>query len=658
LVSVGGGVLYSRVSTRGEMQTLAGATFAVAFLRIGYWVEFVFSCVLDLRAVFMMSDVRSRGKMNGKDRTYLQHWIRDRDASAFKELTLKYSGLVYATCLRITRNCAEAEDETQECFAALATIGSVPPTPLGVWLHRVATNGSLNRVKAQNRRVSREAVYAHTTENSTEIKWKDIDRFVDEAIAELPEKMRVPIVAHFLDGESYTSVAAALGTSRQTVTYRAEKGIRLLRKALKKRGVPVSVSALAAMMATQLAEATAVPIATSASLGKMALAGALKPTSAGGASTVAGAVSGGGNILGGIVMAKSTVAGVGAAIALVIGGAVYTVQTGNTDGESEPVVLNSVTDDASAGLSDTGTRPFGTLKEDAAMTVASLTAEVTRSHERIAELEARLEAETRADSHASAFDDGAAESPGKGRDSAQVEEQKGTTKKLVSVIMHGSPTAQIDATGRDRYNSLFALLRLPAEVQAQVRDVLVDNLAQQAAEGTPRRTLRSGSFDPSPLEGVLAELLTAEELQLWREYERSPAYYQSLQRNNLYLMENAPGLTEESRALVASILAEERSASDESRAIGDVASIWESEFNIYEYTRARLSGTFESEEQNAFFENFIAQEQDILQERMDSVSVGSQVTIDLEVEYEEAFSIGGVLDSSLLSLLGRDPDVE
>ena len=89
----------------------------------------------------------------GTDDILLQDWIRARDADAFNELTRRYSGIVFGTCLRITGNRAEAEDATQECFEILARIPEAPRTPLGAWLHRVATNGALDRVKAQKRRV-------------------------------------------------------------------------------------------------------------------------------------------------------------------------------------------------------------------------------------------------------------------------------------------------------------------------------------------------------------------------------------------------------------------------------------------------------------------------------------------------------------------------
>lgn len=257
--------------------------------------------------------------MSATDSRHLETWIRDRDAHAFEALTRRYSELVFATCFRITRDRMEAEDATQECFTTLASIAQVPHAPLGPWLHRVATNGSLNRVKARARRTSYESTFAREQEHAVEIAWKDVERLVDEALVELPEKVRVPLVEHFLEGESYTAIAESLGTTRQTVTNRVDKGIAQIRRALSRRGVSVSLSSLSAMMGSHLAEATTVPTATLASLAKIALAGPTLPPAV--TSGVIGALP---KFVGGFMMSKSTVVGSGVIVAMLLAAVLYT----------------------------------------------------------------------------------------------------------------------------------------------------------------------------------------------------------------------------------------------------------------------------------------------------------------------------------------------
>jgi RNA polymerase sigma factor (sigma-70 family) len=214
--------------------------------------------------------------------------------------------MVYATCRRILRNDAEAEDIAQECFETLARIDKAPKGYLGAWLHRVATNRALDRIKTNRRRRVREANFAEARRGQAEPAWDDIYEHVDEAIAALPDKYRVPLIAHYLEGQSHAAIALVTGVPRRTVTYRIGKGIGLVRKSLKKRGIPVTTSALMAMMAANLAEAAPiVPPSLTAVLGKLAMAGATNPAVTGTFSVATGA-----KLLGGLLVMKKLIVGV------------------------------------------------------------------------------------------------------------------------------------------------------------------------------------------------------------------------------------------------------------------------------------------------------------------------------------------------------------
>lgn len=220
--------------------------------------------------------------------------------------------MVYATCRRILRNATEAEDVTQECFETLAQVHKGPKRHLGAWLHAVATNRSLNRLRAEKRRREREARFATSYKSGAGTEWEEIYGYVDEAIERLPEELRIPVVAHFLENQSHAAIAQALGVSPRTVGYRIEKGIELIRKALKKRGVQVATTALAAMMAANLADAAPITASLTGVLGKLALAGAAGRTAAGAASPLA--------VYGGIVVMTKKVLIVVGVLAVVLGG--------------------------------------------------------------------------------------------------------------------------------------------------------------------------------------------------------------------------------------------------------------------------------------------------------------------------------------------------
>ena len=211
--------------------------------------------------------------MSPIDAILLSRWLERRDAEAFKQLTSRYAGMVYATCLRVLGNPSDSEDVTQECFEELAGAARRPKGYLGPWLHKVAMNRALDRLKGEKRRKSREARFVAEQVHQFQPSWDDIYEHVDKAITDLPERLRVPLFAHFFQGESHAAIAESLGTSRQTVTYRIAKAVKCVRRTLKKQGIPVTTAGLAAMMSAHLAEGAPLPPSLGATLAKLAVAG-------------------------------------------------------------------------------------------------------------------------------------------------------------------------------------------------------------------------------------------------------------------------------------------------------------------------------------------------------------------------------------------------
>ncbi len=218
------------------------------------------------------------------DGLLLRKYAEGRDAEAFAELVRRYAGMVYGTCLRITRNAHDAEDAAQESFLELARrAGSVQQA--GPWLHGVAANKARNAVRdAATRNRHEEKAMPEPHEEPT---WEDLCPQVDQAIEELPGELRDAVVQHFLRGQTQAQVAEALGVNQSTVSRRLEQAIGQLRDRLRKAGVAVSVAALGALL-TQNASAAA-PATLTAALGKIALAGVGK---AGGAAAAASATAG------------------------------------------------------------------------------------------------------------------------------------------------------------------------------------------------------------------------------------------------------------------------------------------------------------------------------------------------------------------------------
>ena len=228
--------------------------------------------------------------MNESDALLLDNWKRERNAEAFKTLAARYAGMVYGTCRRILNNSVEAEDAAQECFEILATTEKPVGEYLAPWLHRAACNRALTRLRSEHRRMERETRFAAEQETAHEVAWNDVYGFVDEAIADLPDKWRVPVVAHFLDDQTHAAIAQTLGIPRRTVTDRIDQGVEQLRKALTRRGVAVSTVALAGLIKANAAEAAPATLVTG--LGKLALSGT-KPVASVAAATAAAKLSAG-----------------------------------------------------------------------------------------------------------------------------------------------------------------------------------------------------------------------------------------------------------------------------------------------------------------------------------------------------------------------------
>ncbi len=207
------------------------------------------------------------------DITLLERWVAHRDAEAFAELVRRHASMVYATCRRVLGSEAGADDVAQECFTEVAQLASAArvESSLGGWLHTVATRRALNRVRAEARRRKRERQYAAHAPMQAEADPDDVQPHLDEAIAALPEKLRVPLVAHFLEGKTHQELADMLGLPRTTVTSRVAKGIDEVRRRLKRRGIVIGVSGLVSLLTVESAQAA--PPALVAALGKMALLG-------------------------------------------------------------------------------------------------------------------------------------------------------------------------------------------------------------------------------------------------------------------------------------------------------------------------------------------------------------------------------------------------
>lgn len=204
------------------------------------------------------------------DTLLLTRYAESKDAEAFTELVRRHSGLVYATALRIVRDSHDAEDIAQTCFLEFAKKAGAVRRSLPGWLHCLSTSRAIDAARRKGMRQGHERQVAIASE-AMEPTWGDISSLVDEALEELPEELRLPIIMRFFQGYSQNEVAQNLGVNQATVSRRLNNGIEMLRRGLKKAGRVASAGVLSTLLSENAAAGESA--ALTASLSKIGLAG-------------------------------------------------------------------------------------------------------------------------------------------------------------------------------------------------------------------------------------------------------------------------------------------------------------------------------------------------------------------------------------------------
>lgn len=177
--------------------------------------------------------------------------------------------MVLASVQRILHSRPDAEEVMQESFAGLAGVSRPPDTPLGPWLHRVATNRAINRLKSDSARLRREVASPPPAPLAPDFARAELESLLDEALLALPAPLREALVGHYLLGKSQQALAAEWGISRQRVTRRVARGKEALRKELLKRGVATGAVVLGGALESLAAPPISAPLAVT--IGKTAL---------------------------------------------------------------------------------------------------------------------------------------------------------------------------------------------------------------------------------------------------------------------------------------------------------------------------------------------------------------------------------------------------
>lgn len=143
---------------------------------------------------------------------------------------------VYATCLRILQNAADAEDVTQEVFiAAFRGIDNFRgEAAVSTWMHRIAVRQCTTHFRrGHGARVSR--MSDEITDTAISLKEHFLERIaIKEALAKMPDGYRKVLLMHEVEGFEHTEIAKILGVSVGTSKHQLFKAKRKMRLILKK----------------------------------------------------------------------------------------------------------------------------------------------------------------------------------------------------------------------------------------------------------------------------------------------------------------------------------------------------------------------------------------------------------------------------------------
>ncbi|MBO6062275.1 MAG: RNA polymerase sigma factor [Clostridia bacterium] len=164
----------------------------------------------------------------------------------FESIYNDYSRLVYWAAYRVLSDKGMAEDVTQNVFItvlkSMDSVASLPDAQLKGWLYRVSVNAALDVKRRQGHELlSDEPVGAEVADTGSTPE-EDVVRAQTakadrEALSELEETYREPLMMYYYSEMSVLDIAEALGISEGTVKSRMSRGRKLLARQLRAKGI-------------------------------------------------------------------------------------------------------------------------------------------------------------------------------------------------------------------------------------------------------------------------------------------------------------------------------------------------------------------------------------------------------------------------------------
>ena len=161
---------------------------------------------------------------------------------AFAELVGRYQKQIYSLAYRLTNSQEDALDLTQEVFLKIFQVLEHydPQRPFFPWMYKVASNVCYTFLKRRpqesipldNVIELAPLIPRRETQPEEYYETREVQGLVQQAIVELPEKYRLPLVLRYMEEFSYQEIADFLELPVSTIETRLYRGKALLQKRL------------------------------------------------------------------------------------------------------------------------------------------------------------------------------------------------------------------------------------------------------------------------------------------------------------------------------------------------------------------------------------------------------------------------------------------
>ncbi len=156
------------------------------------------------------------------------------DGSAFAPLVVRHGQTVWSACRRVLGKGTDAEDAFQAAFIALArNAGHVRSDSISGWLQKVSHTVAVNARRATRRRNAVELQLLDRANCSNEqLPDEELRAVVDDEVARLPERLRVPLTLYYLKGKTQVEIGRILGATDRAAAHQLKQALKLLRDRL------------------------------------------------------------------------------------------------------------------------------------------------------------------------------------------------------------------------------------------------------------------------------------------------------------------------------------------------------------------------------------------------------------------------------------------